>query len=474
MKKITAKDLQKLTGAELLSKELFKLRRVTGVSTDSRTVGKDNIFFALRGEKFDAHDFVDEVLKIDVAAIVVRKDWADKTGIRFRTLSCTLVVVPDTVIALGELARLYRRKFDIPVIAIGGSNGKTTTKEMVSAVLTSKYTVLSTEGNLNNHIGVPQTLFRLTAKHDVAVIELGTNHFGELKYLCEIAEPTHGLITNIGKEHLEFFGDENGVAKEEKELFRFLEDSGGFPFVNGDDKYLEGECKKLKRSLCYGTSSKADVRAKNIKMNELGQPKFRCVWAKKKRSFTITLSVPGMHNVINALPAISVGLKLKVKEKKIAEALKRFSSASNRMEMLSHNGVTIVNDTYNSNPDSVIVALKTLQSFNTNGKKIVVLGDMRELGDASKREHTNIGVVAAEMKFDHLFTVGPFSRYTNEAYSRESGKHFESKDELVSELKKILHHGDVVLVKGSRGMTMEDVVNQLTMNNGQLKMKDQH
>ncbi len=472
MKKITQKDLQKLTGAELINKEILKRKKISGVSTDSRSVRKDDLFFALKGERFDAHEFIDSAVKADAAAIVVHREWANKNDIYFRTFPCAFVIVSDTTVAFGELARIYRRKFDIPVIAIGGSNGKTTTKEMVNAVLRTKYDVLSTEGNLNNHIGVPQTLFRLTPKHDAAVIELGTNHFGELKYLCHIAEPTHGLITNIGKEHLEFFGDEEGVAKEEKELFDYLDENSGIAFVNCDDKFLADDCKGLKHSLCYGTISKADVRAKKIATNELGQSTFEVVWQKKNISFTVDLSVPGMHNVTNALAAGTVGLKFKVKPKKIADALRKFAPASKRMEVLSQGGIIILNDTYNSNPDSVIAALRTLKSFNTSGKKMVVLGDMRELGEASKREHTNIGVVASEMKFDRLFTYGPFSKYTSEAFGSTAG-HFESKEELSAELKKLLTHGDVVLVKGSRGMTMEEVVHRLTNNTGQPETKGQ-
>lgn len=471
MRKITVKDVQKLTGAQIINKDLLKRRRITGVSTDSRAVKRDDLFFALKGEKFDAHDFIDDVVRNGAAAIVVHHEWAVKHDLYFRTFPCAFIIVPDTTIAVGELARIYRRKFDIPVLAIGGSNGKTTTKEMVTAVLKAKYEVLHTEGNLNNHIGVPQTLFRLTNQHDMAVIELGTNHFGELKYLCEIAEPTHGLITNIGKEHLEFFVDENGVAKEEKELFRYLEENGGFAFINGDDKFLEDEQQGKKKSISFGMKSKSDVRAKKIEMNELGQSRFTVEWHRKDVSFAVKLSVPGMHNVTNALAASAVGLKLKVKPKKIADALRKFSPASKRMEVLSHNGIIILNDTYNSNPDSVIAALKTLKSFTTSGKKIVVLGDMRELGDASKREHTNIGVVASEMKFDALFTFGPFSKYTCEAFGHVSAKHFESKDDLSAELKKLLRPGDVALIKGSRGMKMEEVVQQLTASNGLLKEK---
>lgn len=471
MKKITAKDLLKLTDATLVNKESLKRLPITGVSTDSRAVSTGDLFFALKGEKFDAHDFIDAVIKAEPAGIVVRRTWANNNEHYFRTFPCMFVIVNDTTIAFGELAKVYRRKFDIPVIAIGGSNGKTTTKEMVTAVLREKYEVLSTEGNLNNHIGVPQTLFRLTSKHDAAVVEIGTNHFGELEYLCRMTEPTHGLITNIGKEHLEFFGDEAGVAAEERELFRYLHNNDGIAFVNCDDPFLAGDCGVNKRSVCYGVNIKADLRAKRIAMNELGQATFSIAWQKKDVTFDVRLSVPGQHNVTNALAAAAVGLKLKVKPKKIAAALGSFTSASKRMEVLSQDGLIILNDTYNSNPDSVIVALRTLQSFTTSGKKVVVLGDMRELGDTSKREHTNIGVIASEMKFDRLFTVGPFSKYTSEAFG-STAAHFESKEALSNELKRILTHGDVVLVKGSRGMKMEEIVAHLT--NSTAPIKDQH
>ena len=462
MKKLTVKDFLKLSGVEIFKEEILKTKKISGVSTDSRTVKENELFFALKGENFDAHDFLGDVIVKKPAAIVVHKSWREKNSALIAQSGCAVIAVEDTTKALGELANVYRKKFDIPVVAIGGSNGKTTTKEMVSAVLQTKYDVLNTEGNLNNHIGVPQTLFRLTNKHDIAVIELGTNHFGELKYLCEIAEPTHALITNIGKEHLEFFGDEAGVAKEEKELFTWVREHKGFSFINSNDSFLESERKNNKKHLTYGTTAKADVRAKKILVNEFGNASFRAEY--KKKEFNIQLSVPGMHNVINALSAIAVGLKFQVNEKKIAEALKNFISANKRMQVLRHSGYTILNDTYNSNPDSVVAALNTLQSIANKGKKIAVLGDMRELGDASKREHTNIGAIAAGMNLDALFTFGHLSKYTSEAFG-ERGYHFNTKTELIVELQRILKNFDVVLVKGSRGMKMEEVVNQLLMQN---------
>jgi len=472
MKNISLRDIQQLTNVEVLNMELFKQRRVSGISTDSRNVVNNDIFFALRGETFDGHDFLDNVMLRDVTAIVVRQEWSKKNYERIRLFPCACIVVPDTIIALGELGRIYRRKFDLPIIAIAGSNGKTTTKEMITAVLRTKYTVLSTEGNLNNHIGVPMTLFRLAAEHDVAVVEFGTNHFGEIQYLCNLAEPTDGVITNIGKEHLEFFGDEHGVAKEEKELFRFLENRNGYAFVNVDDPVLRDEKNQLKKYLSYGTTSTADIRAQDVHINELGETIFYSLWQRKNISFQVKLAVPGIHNVSNALAAISIGLKCKVNTKKIVKALQNFSSASNRMEVLSHNGIIVLNDTYNSNPDSVLAALKTLQTFNAKGKKVAVLGDMRELGEASKREHAHVGVLAAELKVDALYTHGLFSQYTNEAFGLPTGKHYDTKELLVADLKNVIRPGDVVLIKGSRGMKMEDVVAQLLTTNNTETAKD--
>ncbi len=473
MKKIGIKDLRSLTNADVINAELLKRRKISGVSTDSRTVKSDDLFFALKGEMFDAHNYIDDVVKANASVIVVERSWSENNRAYFRSFPCTFVLVDNTTAALGECARAYRRKFDIPVIAVAGSNGKTTTKELIASVLRTKYDVLSTEGNLNNHIGVPQTLFRLKANHDVAVVELGTNHFGELKQLCEIAEPTHGVITNIGREHLEFFIDEAGVAKEETELFAFLEQTEGFAYVNADDPYLTEGSGRVKQSLSYGTGASADIRAANIGIDAKGQPSFDIVWQKKEISFPVKLAVPGMHNVVNALAAASIGLSMKLKPAKIASALERCSSASKRMEVLQNEGITILNDTYNSNPDSVLAALKTLESFKTDGKKILVLGDMRELGEASKWEHTNIGVLAAGMKFDGLYTYGPYSKYTSEAFG-ETARHFESKIDLSDELDRSLSYGDVVLVKGSRGMKMEDVVLRLIRTNSQMESMDKH
>ena len=231
--------------------------------------------------------------------------------------------------------------------------------------------------------------------------------------------------------------------------------------MNTDDLFLRKAGKVVRKKITYGTSTRSSFKGTRIMMNASGQPRFDVLQKGKRRKFAVQLASAGMHNVSNALAAAAVGSTFRVSAKKISGALGKFSSTSKRMEIIHRNGIIILNDTYNANPDSVIVALETLRAIQTSGKKIVVLGDMRELGDASKREHINIGVAVAEMKFDHLFTTGHFSKYTHDAAQLSTAKYFETKEELASSLKQIVKQGDVVLVKGSRGMKMEDVVAQL-------------
>jgi UDP-N-acetylmuramoyl-tripeptide--D-alanyl-D-alanine ligase len=457
---LTLKDLGKLKSVEIINREFLKGKRVSGVSTDSRTIQDGNLFFALRGKKFDGHQFVSDVAGRGAIAVVVDALWSKNNRESIQQLTHCLVVVPDTTNALGELAALYRQKFSIPVLVVGGSNGKTTTKELISVVLKTKYSVLSTEGNLNNHIGVPQMLFRLTPKDDIAVLELGTNHFGELKYLCDIVKPTHALITNIGKEHLEFFGDEVGVAREETELFRSV-GTKGFAFINADDMHCVKAGKQVSRSLKYGMSSTAQIRATDIRMTELGQPVFELTQKGIKKKSSIHLSVAGRHNVINALAAAAVGVKFKIPEKKIVSALQGWAATNKRMEIILRNGITILNDTYNANPDSVLAALKTLQSMRIAGKKIVVLADMLELGEKAEHEHAKTGLAVTDSEFEYLLTFGPLSRFTHEASKLAFAEHFDSKEALVNALKSQLAAGDAVLVKGSRGMKMEEIVSQI-------------
>jgi UDP-N-acetylmuramoyl-tripeptide--D-alanyl-D-alanine ligase len=376
------------------------------------------------------------------------------------SLSTPRLVVDDTTKALGDLAAYYRAKFKIPFIAIAGSNGKTTTKNMISAVLGTKYNVLATEGNLNNQIGVPQTLFRLADSHDVAVVEIGTNHFGELAYLCKILAPTHGLITNIGHEHLEFFRTLDGVAKAEGELITWLRSRKGTFFLNKDDGRLVKQTRVSKgmKVIPFGFRARATaVKGTLASVNEHGCARLK-VRHKAGTISTIQLGVPGEQNAANALAAATVGVALKVPAKSIAKALESFVPAGKRSELIRLNGLTVINDTYNANPDSVLAALKTMRSMTVNGRRIAVLGDMLELGVTAEQEHRAVGKSLSRNKVDCLFTFGEFTKHTSDAAAVRVKKHFATKAALAEELALLVRDGDVVLVKGSRGMKMEEIV----------------
>jgi len=423
------------------------------VSTDSRTVGAGDLFVAIRGEKFDGHAFIAQAFERGAACAVIESSAATDEAYRNKPF----VIVRDTVKALGELARIHRRKFSIPVLAVAGSNGKTTTKEIIAAVLGRRYSVLSTRGNLNNHIGVPMTLFGLKKRHEIAVIEVGTNHFGEIATLCEILEPTHGIITNIGREHLEFFNDINGVARAEGELFAGLQ-SSGIGFVNVDDSNILVQSKKLRKKVTYGFSKAAKVKGTFLGIQRNGCASFR-VKARAKSSFDVQLSTPGKHMAMNALAAAAIGIEFDVPSQHIKMALKNFRSIGKRMEVLRIGKVTILNDTYNSNPDSVLSALETIQAMQSEGKKILILADMLELGNTSAKEHERIGATIATMGFEFLLTFGPESlRVSERAEGVKVNIHYDQKNALSEYALELVSPGDIVLVKGSRGMKMEDVV----------------
>lgn len=451
--KLTLGDLGKLTLVEFRHRELLKGKTISGVSADSRAVSAGDVFVALKGETFDGHRFVEDVFRSGAVAAIVDtsfKGAADRP----------LLVVKDTTHALGELARIHRMKFAIPVLAVGGSNGKTTTKDMITAVLSTSHKVLSTEGNLNNHIGVPQTLLRLQKKHEMAVIEIGTNHPGEIAYLCGILLPTHGLLTNIGREHLEFFKSVEGVAREEGVLLGHLKQkSKSVAFVNVDDARIRSKATGIRRRITYGMKTKrADVKGKVGSADETGCIGFEYVSKRPATRDAIRLRIPGEHNAINALAAVAVGLTFKVSAKRIQRALESFQPASKRMELLNYAGVSIYNDTYNANPDSMISALRTLASARVSGKRIAVLGDMRELGEYGKGEHMCVGREAARLGIDYVLTYGELARSIHEAASMDGALHYDQKNMLAEYLAELVTPGDAVLVKGSRGMKMEDIV----------------
>jgi UDP-N-acetylmuramoyl-tripeptide--D-alanyl-D-alanine ligase len=455
MMRVDARELLNIECVRVQNVDKLRGKRLKGVSTDSRTVKSGDVFFAVRGERFDGHAFVAEAFSRGCTAAVVEERLPRSTpGLD----NSPIIFVKDTIRALGEFARWYRRRFDIPIIAVTGSNGKTTTKEMIAAVLGQEFSTLKTEGNLNNHIGVPMTLFRLDKKHDAAVVEMGTNHFGELEYLCSVTEPTHGLVTNIARAHLEFFGSLEGVARAKGEAFDWLA-SRGVGFVNVDDPLVVERAKVLKHRFTYGFGGKrVNVRGRFLGFNERVQPRFSFGGYPLSRPLSVQLGTYGKHTAENALAAAAVGLHFGIGSRKIKSVLEKHRPGTKRMEVLRIQGVTILNDTYNANPDSVRSALQTLAVMECRGRKIVVLGDMLELGDSSKREHKGIGKEIGRLGFEYVLTYGKESEMVCTESHATHAFHYGEKSALTVYLKKLVKLGDVVLVKGSRGMRMEDVM----------------
>jgi UDP-N-acetylmuramoyl-tripeptide--D-alanyl-D-alanine ligase len=446
-------------------------RKITGFSTDSRSLTTGEIFVALIGENFDGHDFIGVAAERRAAAAVVSRNRLADRALTDSPLP--LIYVDETLTAYGQIATAHRTRFKYPVIAIAGSNGKTTTKELVADVLAVRYNVLRTEGNLNNLIGVPAMMLRMRAEHSAAVIEIGTNMPGEIERLCDILRPTHGLITNIGREHLELLGSVEGVAEEEGALFRYLAAHDGTAFVNLDDPYIAAMAKKLTKRVTYGRINRAEIVGKIGKLDAFGAPMLHVADVRKEepKAFDVQLKTPGKHTAANALAAATVGLAMKVAPTKIRRTLEAFepriykAGYARLAPMRAANGARILNDTYNSNPDSVRVALETLRSIRPErgGCRIVVLGDMKELGKASRMEHEAVGRAIGETSgIDIAMFYGDEMRRAHRTLENAGSSvrsfHFASSDSLAQALEAMLAPQDIVLVKGSRGMKMEAVL----------------
>jgi UDP-N-acetylmuramoyl-tripeptide--D-alanyl-D-alanine ligase len=427
---------------------------VQGVSVDTRTLKKGDLFFALKGESEDGSRFTEEALRKGASGVVLDPRGAE-------TISSVLLrqcfIVSDPLCALQDVAAAYRNTFNIPVVAVTGSNGKTTTKEMIYAVLSHQFRVMKNPGNFNNHIGLALSICQWKRGIDIAVVEMGANHFGEITRLCEIARPTHGIVTNIGKGHLEFFGDLKGVVKAKSELLRYLVNRGE-AFLNGDDVYLFPLRNLIKKTTTFGFSERCSMRARDLGMDDWGFPRMKVDGA------NIRLRIPGKHNLFNALAAAAVGRSFGIPWETIRDRLEIYRPKEKRMEILHIDGITVLNDTYNANPSSLWEAMVTLRSQKQIRRKIAVLGDMLELGDSEQAEHRQAGIWAAEMKLDGLYCYGTRMQWMIEE-AKKGGMthafHYESKKALSEALIREVHSGDGILVKGSRGMKMEIIVEDL-------------
>ena len=425
-----------------------------GVSTDSRNIAQGNLFVALRGEKFDAHDFLNQVAAQGAVAAVVERVPADMT--------IPALVVPDTRIALGEIARHWRRQFSLPLIGVTGSNGKTTVKEMVAAILAAALEpqqVLATKGNLNNDIGVPITILRLNQHCRAGVIELGMNHRGEIAQLSAIAQPTVGLVNNAQREHQEFMESVEAVARENGSVIASLP-SNGIAVFPSDDVYtplwreLAGSAGK-RTVITFGFTPDADVTCE-YNLQEFGSG---LIVKGGGHEIPVQLNAAGMHNVRNALAATACTLAIGVAPDAIKRGLEGFVPVAGRLQQkVSRVGSLVIDDTYNANPDSVRAAIDVLAQYPA--PRILILGDMGEVGADGKKFHEEIGAYARGRNIEHLLTLGELARHASSAFGSR-GKHYDNIDILKHAADTMLTPSVTVLVKGSRFMKMERVVQHL-------------
>jgi UDP-N-acetylmuramoyl-tripeptide--D-alanyl-D-alanine ligase len=459
---LTIDEVLKVTGGKLLQGKGDS--SFQGISTDSRTVAEGELFVALKGPRFDGHHFALEALRKKAAGVLIEEG---KVGdIRWNGYrSRAVIAVEDTLSALGNIAQGWRRKYDTPLVALTGSNGKTTTKEMIAACLETTFPILKTKGNLNNLIGVPLTLLTLTEKERIVVLEMGMNVPGEIGRLAQIAEPDVGLITNIQTVHLEGMGSLERLQGEKGELFRRMRRDGTI-LVNQDDPRVVDLSRDYPgQKITFGTEHPADVMAKEIRLHGAEGTSFTLVL--EGEALEIHLRLLGRHFIPNVLSAMAVACLFGVEVDRAKEALENFHPFPMRMEVIPlKGGGTLINDAYNANPHSTGLALETLAEAKGMGRAIAVLGDMLELGSFTNEAHEQIGRKVCDLSIDFLLVMGDEAPIVVESAIRrglpiERARIVESHSEAIFLLRQMIQSGDWILVKGSRRMAMEKIVKGL-------------
>ncbi|MEY2719415.1 MAG: UDP-N-acetylmuramoyl-tripeptide--D-alanyl-D-alanine ligase [Bacteroidota bacterium] len=447
----THEDLIAIFGDQAL--HLPTTLHVTGISTDTRTLTVGNAFVALRGERFDGHNNAQEALDKGASLIVVEEN----SGL---IANETTLVVGSSLHALGSFGWFHRRRFTFPVIAIAGAAGKTSTKDLVAHVLSQDMRVLKTQANYNNQVGTPLTLLQLTQDIDAAVIEIGTNEPGEIETLSAMVQPTHGLITNIGKEHLEKLIDLDGVEREETALFDYLRDNGGLAFVNNDDPRLAKYATSFTRAITFGVENTADIHP-SVSFDADVRPSLHIVHG--AFTFRAAMQTHGLASAYNAACAMAVAWSLQMHPQFVQRGLSSYqpptSNGYGRMSVQRAGDLVILNDTYNANPESMLMALRTLQRYPAS-KRVAILGDMRELGLASQEEHMHI-LSASQEYADVVIVMGDEFRVAAERIDAPHLIVTPTHRGCAEHLREVTRENSVVLIKGSRGMTMERVIDLL-------------
>lgn len=455
MPAFTLAEVVKITGAAILKQDK---ENFTDLVSDTRKISEGVLFIAFKGERFNGEDFVGEALAKGAAGVMVSTDFKGD----IENLAGTVLAVPDTLTSYQQLGKAHREKFNIPVVAITGSNGKTTTKDLTAAVLSARGSVAKTQANFNNEIGIPLTLLSIEKEHMAAVVEIGMRGLHQIEKLAPLVEPTIGIVTNVGETHIELLGSVENIAKAKGELVEAIP-AGGTVILNNDNEYVAKMRAKVKEGVrvnTFGIDNAADVRGGNIRTAE-NRTTFTVAYAGKQIDYTIAMV--GRHNVYNALAAISVGLVLGFSADEIQQGLDNLEATKMRFELKKVKGYNVINDAYNASPMSMSAAINTVAEL-TSGRKIAVVGDMLELGDFAVSAHKKVGQELAAKKFTAVITRGKMGEYIAKG-AREGGIAMvyacDSHEQAADRLKEILLPNDTILFKGSRGMQMDKIIDLL-------------
>jgi len=449
--KLDIDDLEKALGAKAAAENdiIDTIARLgfNNISTDSRTVQAGDLFFALRGDKFDGHNFIDKAIEKGASGIVVSESRPVRKVVTFK--------VPDTLRALGNLALSIRAKHDIHCLAVTGSNGKTTTKELLAGCLETKFKTLKTMGNFNNLIGLPLSLSRLDETYQAGVFELGMSLPGEISRLAEICQPQVGVFTNIAPVHLESMGTIEAIAKAKFELVQKLP-ADGTAVLNADDGIMSGWRNYLKQKvITYSLKNKSDFKVQKYRLLPDGRSRFSL------NDIEYTINMPGKHNIYNAAAAIAAASIAGINPASLIKPLAAMKPYYLRSEIFISNGITVINDCYNANPYSMKSAIDTLTDMRGGGRLVAVLGDMLELGEKRVNYHVEIGEYLQQNNINALFATGKLAEHFLEKFKGDFKKHFHDKQQLMVELRKFLKPDDIVLIKGSRLIALEEVSENL-------------
>ncbi len=452
---ISLKDIFDLKNSVIYNPDSFV--SVSKISIDSRTIKKNSIYVALKGNKYDGHNFIEAAILKGASTILINKNRYKK----YKHLGCTIITVPNTTYAYGELAAIYRRKFKGEVISITGSNGKTTTKEILSTILSEKFRVQKTKANDNNHIGIPKTIFATKRNTEKIVLEHGTNHFDEIKHTATIAKPDYAVITNISDSHLEYLIDREGVFKEKNALFAETLKNDGTIFVNNDDPILKFETRSVKSKITFGFKGKPNVKGKVEGYTPEGRTKLSVEYSKKR--VVTELPLYGISNAKNTLASVSVAMHLGVSPKQIRNGISKVKQVKGRLFVEEFKNLTLVDDTYNSNPASMEAAIDLLKRINTYSIKTLIIGDMFELGESAYKIHAQLAQSILKNKVTNVFMLGNLMEGLDVVLQNKkiNSQHFATRRLLKLFIEKANFDNQVVLIKGSRGMRMEEFVEQI-------------